>query len=362
MGLFSRKNRQEDTAVADRRPESIEAERLKADGKLFEAIDVLTEANRAERDIELERELRTVRHLAGIELLDNAPESPAYPEPAAIVPPRGEQSRCPEISPEELTPEILRASFLEAGCLLVRDVMDDDKALQLAADIDRSFAVRGEGGDYATRQAAGVTAHDDQGYYNEMEPEPGYLIAEREWIEQGGGVLAADSPKMLFDMLDTFEKANLRSVIEAYLGEKPAISAQKCTLRKATPDVGGGWHQDGKFMGDVRSMNVWLSLSHCGDGLAPSMDVVPVRLEEFAEIGGPGTYLDFQISDQTADKLAGDIGVVRPTFNPGDALLFDHLFLHKTGSDPSMPNPRYAIESWFFGPSSYPANYVPIAF
>jgi len=150
-------------------------------------------------------------------------------------------------------------------------------------------------------------------------------------------------------------------VIEGYLGEQPAISAQKCTLRKATPDVSGGWHQDGKFMGEVRSMNVWLSLSRCGD-VAPSMDVVPVRLDDYVETGGPGTFLDFQISDQTAENAAGDIGVVRPIFDPGDALLFDHLFLHQTGSDPEMPNPRYAIESWFFGPSAYPENYVPISF
>ena len=52
----------------------------------------------------------------------------------------------------------------------------------------------------------------------------------------------------------------------------------------------------------------------------------------------------------------------RPIFDPGDALLFDDLFLHQTGSDPSMPNTRYAIESWFFGPSAYPDEYVPIAF
>jgi len=43
-------------------------------------------------------------------------------------------------------------------------------------------------------------------------------------------------------------------------------------------------------------------------------------------------------------------------------LLFDEKFLHQTGSDPSMPNPRYAVESWFFGPSAYPENFVPIAF
>ena len=352
MLFRSRKNRRSETAVIDRRPESLEAQQLVSEGNLFGAIDLLTEANRADRDPQLERELRDVRHLAGIELLNNAPSDPVHPEPAATVPPRGEQSRCPEVTPDELTPEILRASILEAGCLLVRDLMDDEKALQLAADIDHSFAVRDK---------LDEGESDPEGFYDEMDPESPFRIPEREWVEEGGGVLAADSPHMLFDMLDAFEQANLRSVIEGYLGEKPAISAQKCTLRKALPEIAGGWHQDGRFMGDSRALNVWLTLSRCGD-VAPSMDVVPKRLNELVPVGGEGAFLDFMNSQENVEKAAGETGIVRPIFNPGDALLFDDLFMHQTGSDPSMPNPRYAIESWFFGPSMYPANYVPMAF
>ena len=40
---------------------------------------------------------------------------------------------------------------------------------------------------------------------------------------------------------------------------------------------------------------------------------------------------------------------------------FDERFLHRTGSDPAMPNPRFAIENWFFGASQFPADYAPIA-
>ncbi len=54
------------------------------------------------------------------------------------------------------------------------------------------------------------------------------------------------------------------------------------------------------------------------------------------------------------------MGIKRPIFEPGDALFFDELFLHATGSDPSMPNPRFAIESWFFGGSGFPTEYAPI--
>jgi len=31
------------------------------------------------------------------------------------------------------------------------------------------------------------------------------------------------------------------------------------------------------------------------------------------------------------------------------------------GSDPEMPKPRYALESWFFGPSAFPNDYSPVA-
>ena len=63
-----------------------------------------------------------------------------------------------------------------------------------------------------------------------------------------------------------------------------------------------------------------------------------------------------------AEQLAGEDGIVRPIFEPGDALLFDELFLHQTGIDPAMAKPRLAIESWFFGASRFPGTYVPLSF
>jgi hypothetical protein len=62
-----------------------------------------------------------------------------------------------------------------------------------------------------------------------------------------------------------------------------------------------------------------------------------------------------------AEAAAGDRPILRPIFQPGDALFFDELFLHKTGSDPDMPEARFAIENWFFGASGFPAEYAPIA-
>jgi hypothetical protein len=113
-------------------------------------------------------------------------------------------------------------------------------------------------------------------------------------------------------------------------------------------------------MGDVRALNVWLSLSRCGD-LAPGLDIVPRRIGHLLEAGTDGAPLSYVISPAKVEEEVGAEAVIRPIFEPGDILLFDDLFLHQTGSDPSMPNPRYAIESWFFGASGFPADYAPLA-
>ncbi|MGK2955039.1 MAG: hypothetical protein ACSLFI_05140 [Solirubrobacterales bacterium] len=312
----------------------------------------LNEENRVSRSPKRDHEIRRYRHLAGAEALNSPPPSPELIEPTIASPARGSQSGCPEITPEELTPEILRAAILEAGCLLVRDLVPDEEALEIADGIEKAFATR-----INLRENGG---RDKDGFYDELVPESPYEVEKRDWVEQGGGVFAADSPKLLVDMLDAFDRVGLPDVIEGYLGETPLITAEKCTLRKATPDVTGAWHQDGRFMGDVRAMNVWLALSRCGDE-APGMDLVPTRLDDYVATGTEGTWLETQVSDAIAEEAAGEIGITRPIFNPGDALLFDDLFLHQTGSDPSMPKPRYAIESWFFGPSAFPSIYTPLA-
>ncbi len=104
-----------------------------------------------------------------------------------------------------------------------------------------------------------------------------------------------------------FERAGLTQVITDYLGERPTISVQKCTLRKVDPDAGHGWHQDGAFMGDVRALNVWLSLSRCGDE-SPGMDIVPRRLDHIVPTGTEGALFDWSVSPQVAEEAAGDVG------------------------------------------------------
>ena len=167
---------------------------------------------------------------------------------------------------------------------------------------------------------------------------------------------------MLFELLEVVEETGVGALVADYLGERPALSANKCTLRRVPVTSNTGWHQDGAFLGQgVRTMNLWLSLAHCGTD-APGLDVVPRRIDRVVETGTGGAYFDWAVSDEVVAEVAGDTPVVRPEFGPGDALLFDHLFLHRTAVAPEMTLERHAIETWFFSPSAYPEGQIPLAY
>ena len=330
-------------AVADRPPDY--------EGSTEDLWDEIEQLTSGERDREAERRVLRLRHIAGIRAMQEAEGGADFADPAVASLP--DADGLPEFARDALTPGLLRAGILRDGCVLVRGLIDRQAALDFAAQIDRAYAER-------NKMAEGQSPAP--GYYEEFEAREPFDIhvGARSWVQAGGGLLAPDSPLLATEMLDLFASADLQRLVGDYLGEYPLLSLQKTTLRKATPDVPGAWHQDGKFMGEVRALNLWLSLSRCGDE-APGLDLVPRRLDELVATETDDAVLAYQVSTAQAQQAAGDKPILRPVFEPGDALFFDEMFLHQTASDPSMPNPRYAVESWFFGASAFPTEYGPIA-
>ncbi len=320
--------------------------------ELLDEIERFEELNRTSPSRDTERHLIRLRHLAGIRLRDEAPRGVDFASPDAAALPPGDP--LPEIEASELTAGLIRAGVLRDGCLLVRGLVPRDDALAMGDGIDRAFRER-------ERHDAGKSVKE--GYYEEFVPEPGAgEPVVRGWIKQGGGLLAADAPRLHFAMMEVFGAARLGELVSDYLGEPALISVHKTTLRKADPSVPGAWHQDGFFMGEVRALNLWLSLSRCGDE-SPGLDLVPRRLDHYLATNTEEAALDYTISQRKVDEAASAAGtrVIRPIFEPGDAIFFDELFLHQTGSDPAMRKARYAIENWFFGGSGFPEEYAPIA-
>jgi hypothetical protein len=245
---------------------------------------------------------------------------------------------------------------LHHGSLLVRGLLRPERIEQLIEDIDLAF----ENHD-ARRDGAPID--ETRPWYAPFKPEPEYklTIGERWWVRNGGGVWTADSPRTFFDLVDAFEEVNLRDVLAGYLGETPAMSVKKGTLRRVPVDSGSDWHQDGAFLGEgIRTVNVWLTLTDCGVD-APGLDVVARRLPEIVETGTHGAQFDWSVGPGMVDQVA-EGKVVRPVFQAGDALLFDERNLHRTAVSPGMVNERYAIETWFFAPSTYPHDQIPVAF
>ena len=191
----------------------------------------------------------------------------------------------------------------------------------------------------------------------------GYMVeGKRASVRDGGGAWTADSPRTLFDLTDTFDAVGLTSVVNGYLGERPVMSMSKGTLRRVPlSTVNAQWHQDGAFLGTpIRTVNVWLSLSHAGVD-APGLDLLPRRLDAIVETGTEGAIFPWTVAPTMVEKQRGT-PVCRPTFEPGDVLLFDELFLHRTATEPGMTHERYAIETWLFAPSAYPGKQIPLVF
>jgi hypothetical protein len=319
-----------------------------AAGRLAE-IEELSNQNRANPDPERERQIMRLRHLAGIPLVREAPAGPGYAEPSYDALPG--DTNPPEVGPDELSPGLLRAAILRHGCLLVRGLIERDLALDLAGEIEAAFVAR-------EASEAGTPAAD--AHYDELAIEPEFGSPGREWVKLGGGLLAADSPRATFRILEALERTGFAEIVHGYLGERSVLAVEKTTLRRAEPQIAGGWHQDGSFLGEVRPLNLWLSLSRCGD-VAPGLDILPKRLDGVLPAGGEGTNFPIEVHPSDIEKAADGVEIVRPIFEPGDALLFDQIFLHKTGSDPDMPNSRYALESWFFAASAFAPKYAPLA-
>ncbi len=91
--------------------------------------------------------------------------------------------------------------------------------------------------------------------------------------------------------------------------------------------------------------------------------MVPKRIDHIVDAGTEGADFHWSVGDPVVERASGGV-LSRPIFQAGDAMLFDHLFLHRTGTTPEMKKTRYATETWFFAPSAYPdpQEQVPLAF
>jgi len=316
-------------------------------GQYYKAIELLNAENRRNRQREIDRMLLALRSDASL-ASDWKTERPAWPTQVSD---QFAGEGIPEISGDQLNASSMRSGIENRGSLIVRQLLTSSQVDLLRNDIDRVLQA-------FDAVESGSVPPELEGWY-----EPFYrdTITERAKKRAKGAVMTVESPPTLFDLLETFEDCGLSAVIRDFFGEPPMLLSRKLTLRRVHYEGHtGGWHQDGGFLGeDIRSLNVWIALTDCGVD-APGMDIVAKRLPGIVETGS-----DFATwaTKPAAAKLVAEGHTVRPVFAAGDAIIFDHLCLHRTARKPGMSKTRYAIETWLMAPSTYEKGMgLPIVF
>lgn len=325
------------------------------------AMALLLRAHRKLPDVALERQI--------VDMLLQAPEIPLSMQETKdkdeVSAPNFVDGRIPEIGFADLTVPVLQRAIAQAGYLIVRGFFENAQATMVRDCIDNAFDAR------ANALLAAPGADKSPWYYSSPEFSTGGHVAysqrqNSKAPKRSGATRVIDSPRSTLKLLDLYSSRGVNDLVQGYFNEEAVIAARKWVFRLIEPipakreSIGGGWHQDGQFMGEgVSALNLWVALSECGEGTAaPGIALLPKRITEILEYGTRGARMDWVVGSELVEELAEGAPIICPHFSPGDALFFDHYSLHRSGHGANQSEPRYALESWFYSRSGTAGNVV----
>lgn len=311
-------------------------------GDLRRTIASLSDANRASPNDEVERELLRLRHECFVELRDVPSVDPGAAVPAAVAVPI---DRAVGLAVSQSLPEaaVVRSTIQTHGSLVVRGLLGSAGVERLRGSVESALSAR-------EQALAGVDGPSP--WYSEFPP---LKHQGSRAFTEASGCLAVDSPRGLFQLLETFCEAGIDRLASDFLGGPPVLSAEKSVFRRVQPTPFASWHQDGAFLGEtIRTLDVWIALSHCGK-TAPSLEVLPRRV---SRVLPTGAFFSWDLDDKEIEKEFPGFTTVLAQFEPGDAILFDQLCVHRSGHAAGMTEPRLAIECWLFAAGSVPEGYT----
>ena len=288
----------------------------------------------------------------------DAPERGLPLDPGDLFPDK--HGKIPEISFKDLDIVVLASAMRHHGAIIVRRMLGKHQTVQLRAMIDRTLDAARQFDGRADMPKADNTP-SDLGWFKPLSP-CDKRRRYKKFVHDTGGVQTLFSPRTSYYLLNLFDGLNLRSLFHAYFSDEPCVSFNKSVLRRVSPlRKPADWHQDGAFMSEgIKSLNLWISLTPCGGGkAAPGIDLVPKRLNKIIGKGLNGANFSWSVSHETVHAEFKDTPPVTPSFNEGDAIIFDHYNLHATSFGAQYTNARYAIETWFFAMQHRPENQAP---
>ncbi len=317
------------------------------DGRVLAELDRFVAAADRLADPALDREVVALRHEAFAEL-DRTTVRDVWPPVATD--PFPDEPAIPRADVAQLDADVLAGALVHHGCLRVDGLLSPDQVDRFRLLIDEAFAAR-------ERLLAGAPIDDAAPWYVPFE------VGQERAAGFGadGFVRTVDAPGAMRELAAAFNATGVVGAVTGYLGERPAMIANKWVLRLSpSGKIGTDYHQDGAFLGaGIRTVNCWIALSDCGPGTGrPAMDVVPRRSPGVLASPDDAAF-PWSLTEAAVAEALPDGPVVSPTFVAGDALFFDELLVHRTSVGVDLDE-RYAIESWFVAPSSYPDRHVPV--
>lgn len=315
-----------------------------AGSHLFAEIEALSRKNRSNLDSDVERELLRLRHEGFLAL--GAGARPEVRVPTASAPKVAIDPTVGLAVAHSLPgAEVVRSTILEHGSLVVRGLLGPTGVSRLQGAVEMTLEARG-------RALSGSEPKNSSPWYAEFA-----RLSDNgaRAFTESSGALAVDSPRGVFQLLETFREAGVDRLAAEYLGGPPILSAEKSVFRRVAPSTYATWHQDGAFLGEnIRTLDVWIALSHCGK-TAPSLEILPRRV---SRVLPTGAFFSWDLDEKEIEKAFPGYTTVLAEFEPGDAILFDQLCVHRSGHAPGMTEPRLAIECWLFAANSVPQDYT----
>ena len=147
--------------------------------------------------------------------------------------------------------------------------------------------------------------------------------------------------------------------LTAALGTRPWCNLAQSWLRHGRPPH--GWHQDGALRHDFLAhagepapsgaalavWTLWITLTPCGED-APSLQWVDAQ--------AAGLLSPEQLQHDAVLQRYGAAAMPHAVLQPGDALLFGGLCVHRTHLTAAMTQPRLSLELRFFRADALPAR------
>jgi hypothetical protein len=292
----------------------------------FEKIALLTQENREHPSQQREEDLVQLRMTAGRLLCKQ--EKPTRPVIPCFDNLFAGIKGIPEVSRQELNRDTLAAGILAHGALLVRGFYSKSEVtfLNSLAESCKSALPRDE-------------------------------VSTAIWA------------KTLFTLLEFYTGNGLLEAVSEYTGVQPILLAERLKLREhhsgrdnysAIP-----WHQDVNFFGGKSfAVNCWAAVTSCGE-TNPGLGIIPSRCDRRVgwekELGIAPVNYGNSIEERVIDELVAKYPPVYPVLQPGDALLFDEMTMHKTAPRPWKQKKQIVTISWFFSPAGFPERGTPLA-